>query len=145
MADEDNRHPVVAEAAQRREQRLHLLRHEHRGRLVEDEHLAVAVERLQDLDALLLADGEAVDARPGIRADAEPLRRLGHLLRGDVEPHARAVGRAEDDVLGHGHRLHEREVLRDHPDPGRDRVLRRVDRHGPPVDEDVPASGRVSP
>jgi hypothetical protein len=56
--------------------------------------------------------------------DPEAFGGLRDLLRGDVEPDAGALGGAEDDVLGHGHRPHEREVLRHHPDPGRDRVLR---------------------
>ena len=74
--------PSAHEPAQRREQRLDLLRDEHRGRLVEDEHPAVAVERLQDLDALLLADRErrrrerAGSTRMPKRSD-----RLGHRLR----------------------------------------------------------------
>ena len=43
-----------------------LLRRQHRRRLVEDQDVGLAVERLQDLDALLLADGDVVDrARPG--------------------------------------------------------------------------------
>ena len=43
----------------------HLGRRQHRRRLVEDEDLRAAVERLEDLDALRLADGEIGD---------EPLR-----------------------------------------------------------------------
>ena len=38
------------------EQLVRLLRRQHGGRLVEDEDVGAAVERLQDLDALLLAD-----------------------------------------------------------------------------------------
>ena len=39
-----------------------LLRREHGRRLVEDEDVRAAVERLEDLDPLLLADGDVLDA-----------------------------------------------------------------------------------
>ncbi len=58
-----------------REQLVDLLRHEHRGRLVEDEDARAAVEHLHDLDPLPVAhaevgdqasrvDGQAVHADP---------------------------------------------------------------------------------
>ena len=46
-----------------------LLRRQHGGRLVQHEDLGAAVERLQDLDALLLADADVLDAC--IRVDRE--------------------------------------------------------------------------
>ena len=58
VADEDDRLAVRLEAADDPEQLLRLLRRQHGGRLVEDEDVRAAVERLQDLDALLLADGD---------------------------------------------------------------------------------------
>ena len=42
---------------------LRLLRRQHGGRLVEDQDLGAAVERLQDLDPLLLADADVLDLR----------------------------------------------------------------------------------
>ena len=62
--------PCVGQAADDGEQLLRLLRRQHRGRLVEDEDVGAAVERLQDLDALLLADGDVLDQRA--RVDGEP-------------------------------------------------------------------------
>ena len=47
---------------------------EHRRRLVEDQQVDAPIERLQDLDPLLLADGEVLDdrarARPGTRTSS---------------------------------------------------------------------------
>ena len=57
--------PSAAIRAQALEQLASLLRSEHGSRLVEDEHVGPAVEVLQDLDALLLADGELPDGRSG--------------------------------------------------------------------------------
>ena len=51
--------PSAVELAQRCEELVDLLRHEHRGRLVEDEDAGTAVEHLQDLDPLAIADAEA--------------------------------------------------------------------------------------
>jgi hypothetical protein len=44
------------------EELARLLRREHRCRLVEDEDLGAAIEGLQDLDALLHADADRLDA-----------------------------------------------------------------------------------
>ena len=56
MRDEDDRHSVEYEPAQDLEELDGFLWREHRRRLVEDEDVGAAVQRLQDLDALLLAD-----------------------------------------------------------------------------------------
>ena len=66
---------------QRGEQPLGLLRGEHRGRLVEDQHARVAVERLEDLHALLLADRELPGARAGVDVEAVALGELARPAR----------------------------------------------------------------
>ena len=68
VADEDDRHALALEALEDPEELLRLLRREHRGRLVEDEDVRAAVERLQDLDALLLADRDVLDPRAAGRS-----------------------------------------------------------------------------
>ena len=55
VADEDDRLAVRLQAADDPEQLAGLLRRQHRGRLVEDEDVGAAEERLQDLDTLLAA------------------------------------------------------------------------------------------
>ena len=54
---------VGDELRQRREERLALLRREHRRRLVEDQELGVAHQRLQDFVTLALADRQPRDER----------------------------------------------------------------------------------
>ena len=49
---------------------------EDRGRLVHDQDPRLAVERLQDLDALLLADGELPIARLRVHREPVPLDEL---------------------------------------------------------------------
>src|SRR3972149_3639336 len=91
--------------------------------LVEHEDARAAVQRLDDLDALLLPDAQLLDALA--RGDAEadlPRERadaalgLG-LVEEDGSPHHL---RAQHDVLGDGEDRHEHEVLVHHPDPARD-------------------------
>jgi hypothetical protein len=50
-------------------QRVRLRRRQHRRRLVEDQDLGAAPERLDDLDPLLQPDREVADA--GVRVDVE--------------------------------------------------------------------------
>ena len=132
VRDEDDGLPLLGHRAERLEERLGLLRREHCGRLVHDQDARVAVERLQDLDALLLADRELPD--PRLRIDREPValaQLLDALLGGarmtqdDAATLAAVV--AEDDVLRDRERLDQPEVLVHHADPRVERVARRVE------------------
>lgn len=58
-----------------------LLRVQTHGRLVEDEHLRVADERLRDADALAVALGEVFDDPPVHVADADDLADFLDVLR----------------------------------------------------------------
>ena len=141
VRDEDHRPSLRRHLAHRLEQHVRLLRRQHRGRLVEDEDARFAVERLQDLDALLLAERELPD--PGARVDVQPvaLRELGDALLDRARPQAErpalAAVVAEDDVLRHREGLDEPEMLVHHRDPGLERVARRVEVHPAAVDEDL--------
>ena len=90
VADEDDRLPLLGQAPDDREQLLRLLRGQHGGRLVEHEDVGAAVERLQDLDALLLADRDVLDDRARVDCEPEAGRDLAHALlgRGVVEQDA---------------------------------------------------------
>ena len=85
VGDEDDGCPGRLELAHDLHQLVGLLRREHGGRLVEDEHLRVARERLDDLDALLHADGQILDERVGVDVEAEALRDLAHALARRVQ------------------------------------------------------------
>ena len=145
VRDEDEAAAVVDHLAEDGEQIVDLLRREHRGRFVEDEQRRVPVERLDDLHPLALADRKLPDHSVGV--DDEPVA-LGQLAdpRGDgTEVGERPARRAEPerDVLGDRERVHEHEVLVDHPDPVRDRVCGRGDADRPPVQPDLALVGLV--
>ena len=73
--------PLGDHLRQRGEQRLALLRRQHRGRLVEDQDARAAVQRLQDLDALALADRQLADPRVRVDRQAEALRHVAAAAR----------------------------------------------------------------
>ena len=146
VADEDDRQQSLPrQPPQKLEELVRLLRCEHAGRLVEDQDVRVPVERLDDLDALLLADGDVLYARIRVDCELEGFRELAHAppRRAVIEKHAclRRLGR-KHDVLGDGHDRDQHEVLVHHPDPSRDCVPRRVDPDGLALEED-PAVVRV--
>ena len=121
-----------------REQLVDLLRDQHRGRLVQDEDAGAAVEHLEDLDALPVADAELLDQPVGLHA--QPVR-VGDLLDpagggAGVEPAEGARLRAEHHVLQDGQVVGQHEVLVDHADAGGDRLGRGVEADLPPVDGD---------
>ena len=125
------------ELAQRREQLVDLVGNEHGGRLVEDEDLGAAVEHLEDLDTLLLADAEVghelvgVDLQPVAAAEgADPAARR---VAGEDRPARLAT---EDDVLPHREVVGEHEVLEDHADAVADRGRRGAEVLHLAVDED---------
>ena len=131
VRDEDDGLAFVRHRAQRPEERLGLLRREHGGRLVHDQHARVAIERLQDLDPLLLADRELPDLRLRVHGEAVLLAQLvdttlgGRGAQDDAAALAPVV--AEHDVLRDRERLDQPEVLVHHADPRVERVARRVE------------------
>ena len=128
VGDEDDRRAALDERAHDREELLGLLRREDGRRLVEDEDVGLAIQRLEDLDALPDADRQVLDEGIGVDLEAMALRDLDDPgSRGaPVERADRPAGvlHAEHDVLGDGEDRDEHEVLVDHADAGRDRVAR---------------------
>ena len=129
VGDEHDRRALRLQLAQDPEEVLRLLRGQHRGRLVEHEHLGAPEQRAEDLHALLGADAEVLDLGVGVDREAEPLgelaRATGRRLVVQQQPVAR-LG-PQHQVLGHGHDRDEHEVLVDHPDAQVHGLPRRVD------------------
>ena len=148
VRDEQHREALGLELAQVVEQLVDLLRHEHRGGLVEDEDPGAAVEHLEDLDALALADAEVGDQPVGLDAEAVRRGELGDAPPGGpaVEHHAaRARLAAEHDVLEHREVVGEHEVLVHHADAGGDGVAGAAEAHLPAVDADRALVGPLHP
>ncbi len=121
---------------------VRLVRGQNAGRLVQDQDVGMAVERLQDFDALLMADRQVLDQRVGVDVEFVFARQIGQHLAGAGQRRAqqRALLGAEHDILQHGEILHQLEVLEHHADAGADRGLAVGDVTGLPLMTISPAS-----
>ena len=106
-------------------------------RFVEDENAVAEVELLEDLELLALARGERADDARGVDLERHVRHERPQVvaLRAPVD-HEGQNGARQDEVLGHAHVRHEREVLVDHAHAERLRLARALDLHLGAVDED---------
>ena len=120
---------------------------EHRGGLVEDQDLRVAEQRLDQLDALLLADGQVADLRVGIDLEPVALGQLDDPGPGGAQVEERAPSQlvAQHDVLGDREHRDELEVLVHHPDALGDGVGGAAEPHRLAPHEDLAGVGLVQP
>src|SRR5438445_2781322 len=97
--------------------RSDLMRREHSGGLVENEHPRASQQQFEDLHLLLFSDREPPRGGPWIHGQAVA---AGHLLNppGDhpMIQHGRKVRQEEGDIFDHTQRWTERELLKEHPD-----------------------------
>ena len=139
VRDEDRRQPLGHRKPQGAKQRLRLARRQHRRRLVEDQDARVAVERLQDLGALALADRQVAHPSVRIHVEPEPLAERADARPRRRPPIARPPQRRgpERDVLQHRHVVGQREVLVHHAHARRERRARLAGRQRPAEDLDA--------
>ena len=138
MRDEEDGHALLAEARHDAEQLSDLVGRQGSRGLVHDEHTHVERQGLDDLDGLLLSQGQAPSGLHHVHVDVQPgkdlLCLLAHLAAIDEAP---PVTVADEDVLGDGQVGKDHRFLID----GRHGVGLRVegaaDVDGLPVDEDV--------
>ena len=127
VRDDDDRLSLLAHAPEDDEEFLDFLRRQHGRRLIENQQPRVAVERFQQLDPLLLADRKRVDDRMRIDGQLELVGQpadVGGRCR-EIERQRRARLRSQHDVFRHRHRPDQHEMLMDHADAERDRIVRR--------------------
>jgi hypothetical protein len=122
VADEDDAAAVLHHAPQTLEEAEGLLRRQDGGGLVEDEDPGAAVEVLEDLHPLLLADGQVPYGAVCLHRHPVGLGEAADLAleRGGPEDRSRLVP-AERDVLGDREAVDETEMLVHHPDATVDR------------------------
>lgn len=140
VGDEQDRQPLADQAAQVVEQLVHLVGHEHGGRLVQDQDAGAPIEHLEDLHPLAVADTQVLDRHVRLHAQAVRVGDLLDLLAcgGEVQGEAAAARlAAQDHVLQDGQVVGQHEVLVDHADAHGDGVGGGVEAHGRPVDADL--------
>ena len=71
VTDEDDRHALALQHAQDGEELVGFLGSQDGGGLVEDQDVRAPEERLQDLDALLLPNGDPLDLHVGVDGEVE--------------------------------------------------------------------------
>ncbi len=134
VADVQDAAPRPGELAQRDEQPLDRLWRQHRGGFVEDQQPGVGEQRTHDLHPLALAHRQRVDRTQ--RIDLQPV--FGGLVPDALDHRGQAdrAIEAEQHVLGDGERVEQREVLEDHRDAQRARLVRaaHLHRHAVPAD-----------
>ena len=104
MRDEDDRHAFLAELLHDLEEFLHLVFVEAGGRFVEDQELAVHVQRTGDGHELLDGNGITGKVFTDVDVDVETGERLAGLHLAFLlvdEPEFRARFAADADVFGH--------------------------------------------
>ena len=129
VGDEDDAHAARLQVAHEAEKHLDFLFIQRRGRLVEDEHLAVHVHGASDGDHLLHGQGAVAQLLLGARGDAEALQDLigAFFARSPIDERALVAG--NEYVLCHGEVRAEGDLLIHCADADSLRVLRRADGH----------------
>ena len=127
-----DKHETVAfahHALEGSEQIVDLLGREHGSRLVEDDKARAAIERLEDLHALLLADRQMRDGRRRVNLQPVCLRQRTKPGRYHVQIETGLARRLQPQrhVFRDGQLRHEHEVLVDHADAGADGLGRRTE------------------
>ena len=116
VRDIKDRHALGGQFAQRREQDIYFLRGQHAGRLVHDQKPGVLQQTADDLDALPLSGREIAHRAVRIKRQAIGLRDIpdtgGEVAQGG------GVFHAKGNILGHAHRVKQREMLKHHRHPG---------------------------
>ena len=111
---------------QHAEELLRFARRQHGRRLVEDQQADLAKERLENFYALLFAHGKLAHNRVGIDLQTVMLRQFRHAGAQFFARQEKPVAAiAQQDIVQHRHRVHEREMLVHHADARVNRRLRR--------------------
>ena len=144
MGDEDDGLAALAQAVDDLEEELDLLRREDGGGLVENQDVGLAVEHLQNLNALTHGNLNILDLVGGIHFQTIGFGELCDLFVGLLHVHhgEDAEGalfglHAQNDVLRHGVVVHQLEVLVHHADGMGGGVVGRAHLHALAVDDDL--------
>ena len=143
VADQDHAHALARHGTHGIEQAFGFLRGQRRCRLVENEDARATHQRLDDLQPLLLADGEIGDERVRLKAQAELPADLGQAVgrAGAVEQQAALP---DHEVFENRVARHEVEMLVHHADAECQRIGGVADMHGPAGDRDAALIGGIS-
>src|SRR6188768_1254337 len=129
MRDDDDCFSLLTHRAKNTEELLDFLRREHGCGLIKNQDARATIERFEYLDSLLLADRQIFHFSRRIDREPKVVREPANLLFSfrEIDPGRTSGLGPKDDVLEHGHRGNEHEMLMHHSESDRDRVVRRAD------------------
>ena len=134
VADIEDGAAFRGQAAQHHKQHLHGLGREHRGGLVQNQHAGIGQQGADDFHALHFADGKRVHG--AMRVHLQPVIAGRGLNVLDHLGQCNALVQAQPDVLGHGQRVEQAEMLEHHGNAQCPGFLRIADLHRLAVDQD---------
>ena len=143
VGDDDDRLAVGLHVADDAEQLLGLLRGQNCRRLVEDQDVRAAVQHLDDLQRLLLADAHLVDLLVEVKGELVLFADGAGLVVDLFQVELLAAAHRQGDILRRGEHVHELEVLVDHADAQVQRVAGGADGRRLVADIDLALVGEV--
>ena len=143
VGDDDDRLAVGLHVADDAEQLLGLLRGQNCRRLVEDQDVRAAVQHLDDLQRLLLADAHLVDLLVEVKGELVLFADGAGLVVDLFQVELLAAAHRQGDILCRGEHVHELEVLVDHADAQVQRVAGGADGRRLVADIDLALVGEV--
>ncbi len=122
VRNQNHRRTLPGECLNGQQQTLGFLIGQHCRRLVEDQNPRTGQQHLENLDALLLGDRQAVDGARRVNRKTQRLGLADNFLFQRTQPLAIAaftglLGQCQENVLRHRERFHQLEVLVNHADP----------------------------
>ena len=150
VRDQHHRGALAREALHRLQQARGLLVGEHGGGLVEDQDARAREQHLEDFHALLFGNRKCIDALGRIDVEAQLRGLVADVALYLAQPFAVALEadrrrRGEQDVLRHGERPHQLEMLVNHADALPGRIARPGEAHRVVVHQQLPGFGRIEP
>ena len=145
VGDQDDGFAFGAKPPENAEKLVGLCRGQNARRLVEDQDIGPAVERLEDLHPLLHSHADVLHQRIRVHLEAVVVRQFDQALAGLGErgfQQAPVFG-PQNDILEHREIFHQLEMLEYHADPGCDGCLAVGDVGLAPADEDLALVGLV--
>ena len=139
MRDKDDAHASGLQVPHQREEHFDFLVVQRRGRLIQDQDLALGVYRAGDGDHLLNGERAAAQLLSGPGGDPEAVEKLAGAFLHRLPVDASALAAADEHVLRHGEVRAERDLLVHGADAVALRLLRGVDDDGmiDPFDPDL--------
>jgi hypothetical protein len=146
VGDEDDGFALLHQRRDGQEELLGLLRGQHRRRLIQDQNVGLAIQRLDDFHALASAHRQVSHRGLGVNLQAVLARESTDTLNCGLAVQDEAVAHdfgAQHDVLRHGHHRNQHEMLVYHADTLGDGVAGSFDLHLFSIQEDLPFVRRI--